>query len=357
MGTHTSNPSYIKAKDILLSEYLKQCTRNEKSELSFLFKALSANTALSIQAHPNKALAEKLHKENPAAYKDDNHKPEMVIALTHFDALYGFLPVLELLKSIEANPCIKKLISLDHIHAFKSSIEKGENGKEQLKVMFQDVFDDKNHEKLEDAMKTMLSDIHKIPEEKQTEHQKLALKLHSQYGTDVGVFVSFMMNYIHLKPGESLKIDPDEVHAYVEGDCMECVATSDNVVRGGLTPKFKDIKTLTTMLTYEMRGPRLVMPIDIISDPKFSVKLYDPLFKEFVVYKVKAVKDAPKHEIDLPGWSIVFALKGDTTITKKDKLVKAVVKQYGTWLLDSGKYEIKVGHEDVELYIATEGTK
>ncbi|ETO01547.1 hypothetical protein RFI_35896 [Reticulomyxa filosa] len=89
MGTHVSGPSRVQLLDgtiQLLSEYIH-------NDLPFLFKVLSVNESLSIQAHPNKELAAKLHQKRPDVYKDGNHKPEMAIALTKFEAMCGFRPL------------------------------------------------------------------------------------------------------------------------------------------------------------------------------------------------------------------------------------------------------------------------
>ena len=246
MGTHLSNPSFIKATNNLLSEHLQKYTACHKADLLFLFKILSVNTALSIQAHPHKELAIHLHKTNPEWYKDPNHKPEMAIALTPFEALCGFLPPEKLIQNLEENVVFCSIVHSDHLSALKKSFEQGNLGKDELKRVFQDLFElDSHKEKLKETIEILVQRIMCIPEEKRTNHQKLAVKLREQYGNDVGILVSFLMNYVHLNPGEGFAINPDEPHAYISGDCIECMATSDNVVRCGLTPKVKDIKTLT----------------------------------------------------------------------------------------------------------------
>ena len=72
----------------------------------------------------------------------------------------------------------------------------------------------------------------------------MVLRLEQQYPGDVGVLAAFLMNFVTLNPGEALCLGANELHAYVSGDCIECMATSDNVVRAGLTPKKRDVKTL-----------------------------------------------------------------------------------------------------------------
>lgn len=77
------------------------------------------------------------------------------------------------------------------------------------------------------------------------------LRLEKQYPGDVGVIAAFLFNYVKLSPGEALYLGANEPHAYLFGECIECMATSDNVVRAGLTPKNRDVETLCSMLTYK----------------------------------------------------------------------------------------------------------
>ena len=91
--------------------------------------------------------------------------------------------------------------------------------------------------------------------------EALALRLHRQYPGDVGVFCAFLLNHRVLAPGECLFLAANEPHAYVAGDCVECMACSDNVVRAGLTPKFKDVDVLCESLTYAMGPPHVLPPL------------------------------------------------------------------------------------------------
>ncbi|KAH9306649.1 hypothetical protein KI387_011053, partial [Taxus chinensis] len=84
-----------------------------------------------------------------------------------------------------------------------------------------------------------------------TPKEQLVLRLEKQYPDDIGVISAFFFNYIKLAPGEALYLDANEPHAYLYGECVECMATSDNVVRAGLTPKYRDVETLCSMLTYK----------------------------------------------------------------------------------------------------------
>ena len=84
-----------------------------------------------------------------------------------------------------------------------------------------------------------------------TDKEQLVLSLERQYGDDIGVIAALFFNYVKLSPGEALYIGANEPHAYLSGECIECMATSDNVVRAGLTPKYRDVQTLCSMLTYK----------------------------------------------------------------------------------------------------------
>jgi len=84
--------------------------------------------------------------------------------------------------------------------------------------------------------------------------EELLLRLNSQFPGDVGCFCVFFLNYLTLEPGQAIFLAANMPHAYLSGDCVECMATSDNVVRAGLTPKYRDVNLLINMLTYES-GP------------------------------------------------------------------------------------------------------
>ncbi len=80
--------------------------------------------------------------------------------------------------------------------------------------------------------------------------ENLILRLHQQYPNDNGIFAPLVLNVLYLDCGDSFFIEANEPHAYLAGDCIECMALSDNVVRAGLTPKLKDVEVLCNMLTY-----------------------------------------------------------------------------------------------------------
>src|SRR6201992_3933121 len=131
MGTHPSNPSkdlttgrtlldLVKDNQALMSQAI---SKRYQQKLPFLFKVLSINKALSIQAHPNKKLAEQLHARDSKNYPDDNHKPEMTIAITPFDGLCGFRPLAEICHFLFTVPSLRKLVGEAEAEAYQSVIE------------------------------------------------------------------------------------------------------------------------------------------------------------------------------------------------------------------------------------------
>ena len=208
--------------------------------LAYLFKVLSVRTALSIQAHPNKGLAEKLHVQFPDIYKDPNHKPEIAIALNDdFVACYGFASAETIQANLDQNPALAALFKPESLPLNEEFL------KQTISKMFNELDTADNEATRRSTIESIVQNINSLEESQRSQHQNLCLKLVSQYGTaDIGILFSFLFNILKMKTGESFVISPDEPHAYISGDLIEAMVSSDNVVRGGLTPKFKDTKTL-----------------------------------------------------------------------------------------------------------------
>ena len=225
MGAHIKSPSNLLSKDSQKSKSLYEIEK----DLPFLLKILSVNKALSIQAHPNKSLAEQLHAERPEIYKDPNHKPEMCIALTEYEGLCGF----RLYSQI--NDFLAKLPHLSSICQTESV-----NNSDELKSAFANLMScdkptieaklAKTLEEVSESDKSLLGD--------------LLHRLSRQYPGDVGCFVIYFLNRMLLQPGEAMYLGANVPHAYLDGNCVECMACSDNVVRAGLTPKLIDVDTV-----------------------------------------------------------------------------------------------------------------
>ncbi|KAG6385897.1 hypothetical protein SASPL_154780 [Salvia splendens] len=280
--------------------------------LPFLFKVLSVSKALSIQAHPDKSLAAILHKQQPQVYKDDNHKPEMALALTEFEALCGFVGLEEIKSVLQNVPEITEVVGTASANqVLRISKEDGEKKrKDVLRSLFT---------KLMSASKAVISDavfklINRLNIKRKvrglTEKEELVLRLEKQYPGDVGVIASFLFNYVKLKIGEALYLGANEPHAYLYGECVECMATSDNVVRAGLTPKKLDVQTLCSILTYKQGFPEILRGVP--SNP-YTLK-YLPPFDEFEVDQCILPQGASTVFPAIPGPSVFVVVKGKGTM-------------------------------------------
>ncbi|CAG5164842.1 uncharacterized protein ALTATR162_LOCUS6708 [Alternaria atra] len=364
MGTHPSLPSkdletqrtlldLVQENQALLSTEIAERYENK---LPFLFKVLSINKALSIQAHPNKKLAEQLHASDPKNYPDDNHKPEMTIAVTPFDGLCGFRPLAEIAHFLKTVPSLRKLVGEEEAKKFEDTIsgketsDKEEDMQENKKAL-QSIFT-----KLMNTDKDALSSAsEELVEAAKSEGEKFAdggppsndgkeladlvVRLNSQFPSDIGLFVQFFLNYVKLDIGEAMFLKADDIHAYLSGDIIECMASSDNVVRAGFTPKFKDVDNLTKMLTYSYApiSEQKMEPKDYshvrLNAPAYSSnssnKLYNPPIPEFAVVRTALNRTGGKATFDpIDGPSIILCTKGKGTISvgpKEEELKEGFV--------------------------------
>lgn len=306
------------------------------TDLPFLFKVLSVAKALSIQAHPDREAAKELHARDPKNYPDPNHKPEMTIALTRFEALCGFRPISEIVKSLEEVPELCDLAEAECVAALRASVRGGgeevdttasstvannttitASQKQALKGFFAQ-FIAADRECVEAALGRLVARLTAI-NRPTTELEELCLRLNGQFPGEVGCFCVFLLNYLQLAPGEAVFLAANEPHAYLSGECIECMALSDNVVRAGLTPKFRDVQTLVGMLTYQTYQPSdLAMQPSKLAGRPLSL-LYRPPVKEFAVARTSmSLGDTEAILTESTSEAIILIVRGDFTLTKAD---------------------------------------
>jgi mannose-6-phosphate isomerase len=351
MGTHPSLPS----KDLTTGRTLLDLVQDNQAllghdisdkysnKLPFLFKVLSINKALSIQAHPNKKLAEQLHARDSKNYPDDNHKPEMTIAITPFEGLCGFRPLVEISHFLKTVKPLRELVGEEEARMFEGTVRNRENSsksedisanKKALQSLFTTVMHHATDtDALSKATSQLLEEASSIedPSSGAADFSELIPRLNSQFPNDIGLFVLFFLNYVRLSPGEAMFLRTDDIHAYISGHIIECMASSDNVVRAGFTPKFKDTSTLTEMLTYDY-SPIEEQKMDPTpyGDCKFNAKayssasealLYDPPIEEFSVVRTVLGSEGSKVTFEaIQGPSIVICTEGSGKISVGPKV-------------------------------------
>lgn len=252
LGAHDNAPSEIEGKGALnkfIAQHpgaLGKQVQQQFGKLPYLFKVLDVKDMLSIQVHPSKKAAEiDFARENAAGialnasnrnYKDDNHKPELMVALSDFWLLHGFKTASGIKEAIGAIPEF----------AFMKELFADDNYQQLYKTLME-----MPQEKINWVLQPLIGRI--VPLYKSNSLQKssadfwaarAAITFNEGDNMDKGIFSVYLLNLVNLKPGEAIFQDAGILHAYLEGQNMEIMANSDNVLRGGLTPKHIDVAEL-----------------------------------------------------------------------------------------------------------------
>ena len=329
MGTHPSGPSVLAADPTTtLAAWLSThaaavgaptASAFGPGALPFLFKVLSVHTALSIQSHPDKELAGRLHAEKPALYPDANHKPEMAIAVgPSFSAMAGFAPVAAIAARLAAAPEVVGVVGEARVAALRTAAAAGADGDASVRNALRGAFtalmtaDEGEVGAAVDALAARLdaeggAATLAAPD-------ALAQTLAAQYPRDVGVLASYFLNYVKLADGEALALGANVPHAYVSGNLVECMAASDNVIRAGLTPKPRDTDALCASLTYASGPPPSVERTPL----QRHVSRYDPGFAEFEVLQINLPAAADTLLPPLAGPALLLVSSGAGTLAAPD---------------------------------------
>ena len=259
-------------------------------QLSFLVKILAAAKPLSIQAHPTKEWAAKRFAEGYPGYADGNHKPELIAAISHFRALCGFRKVEDISSDLTL------LATADEV--------------------FQPWLSALATEGLRGATSWALGQDSQTAESfvkaaSQTSRADLIAEINTHFPNDVGLLVSLLLNYVELSPGQALYLPAGNIHAYLSGLGVEVMVTSDNVLRGGLTPKQIDIPELLAIADFR----ELLNPIANQKQLMQGLIEYQTGEKEFQVYRVEPSGSNLLVDLRLLGKAIAVCVGGEITIT------------------------------------------
>ena len=306
LGTHPVSPSVL-AEDpdkTLVSELGGQ-------ELTFLMKILAADQPLSIQAHPNSAQAKAgFERENSQGisldaknrnYKDDQPKPEIIVALSDFEALCGFKPIDEidaLLEDMETHTGVS-----EGFRTMSANWRKLLHETDGLKKVFTDISHRKGNLDGFTAELTAMADFEA--------RFALAERLNLIYPGDPGVILALLMNHVFLEPGQALFLDAGNVHAYLSGLGVEVMAASDNVLRGGLTPKHIDVDELERVVDFRAGKIAPVTPREVVQ----GLIEYPCNTDAFLLYKAKPSGDRVLADLSMPGESIILCTAGEISLS------------------------------------------
>ncbi len=274
----------------------EQVQRRFGSTLPYLLKILAADQPLSIQAHPAKSQARRGYEDEnlknipmDAAhrnYKDPHHKPECICALTSFQAMCGFRRENDILTDFST------LWPRDQKDALAILRNDG------LKSFFKHLMTMDRPicaTLVERILQKISSQTHQTPA------HRWMVQLQSHYPGDVGVLSPLLLNLIQLQPGEAVALNSGQLHAYLDGVGIEIMANSDNVLRGGLTPKHVDVPELLKVLDFNPSQPEILKACPI----RGLEKAYTSHAEEFTLSVIessdqsihRASKRAPYPEI------------------------------------------------------------
>ncbi|MFE5633405.1 mannose-6-phosphate isomerase, class I [Streptomyces sp. NPDC056543] len=270
--------------------------------LPFLFKVLAAGAPLSLQVHPDLAQAKAGFAAEEAAgvpidaphrnYKDANHKPELICALTPFTGLCGFRDPIEAADTIAALgvDSLKPYVDLLHAHPEEAALRE---------VMTALLIADR------EEMAHTVAEAAAAAEHLGGAHAPYAALAH-HYPGDAGVIAAMLLNPVQLQPGEALFLGAGVPHAYLDGLGVEIMANSDNVLRCGLTPKHVDVPELLRIVRFEAGEPALLRPE---ASPS-GEEVYDTPIDEFRLSRFVRAEGAAPTDVTATTPQILLAVAG-----------------------------------------------
>ena len=349
LGAHPNHPSSIEGTEVSLSEWIREqpgkilgtAVSKHFSSLPFLFKILDVRQMLSIQVHPSKESAIKeFAVENEKGipvnaphrnYKDENHKPELMVALGDFWLLHGFKNEIRLKEILQAKPEFNFLLSIF-----------GENN---YKALYEAVMT-MEQEKVDAVLSPLLQPLLPMYESGQLQKSSedfwaaRAVTTFCKDGHyDRGIFSIYFFNLLHLKRGEGIFQPQGMPHAYLEGQNVEVMANSDNVLRAGLTDKHIDVKELLKHVDFKATIPA-VLP----AENDFAVTYKSPAQEfELHAYQFKGQKEF----ISSQSPEIWLLLSGTARVTGKEETIE--MKRGEAVFLGSGE-EVTIESGNGEVF-------
>ncbi|HET6860151.1 MAG TPA: mannose-6-phosphate isomerase, class I [Streptomyces sp.] len=295
--------------------------------LPFLLKLLAAGAPLSLQVHPNRAQAKEGYEDEERRgvpidapdrnYKDANHKPELICALTPFDGLCGFRPpaeAAEVLAALDVDS-LKPYVDLLHAHPEEAAL------REVLTAVL-------TADRAE--MAETVTEAAAAAERLGGAYTPYASIAH-HYPGDPGVIAAMLLNYVQLQPGEALFLGAGVPHAYLNGLGVEIMANSDNVLRCGLTPKHVDVPELLRIVRFEATDTGVLRP-EASPDGE---ELYDTPIDEFRLSRYVLAEGAAPRTLPSANPQILLCTAGSIRV--------------GELLLAPGESAFVPARESVEL--------
>lgn len=291
-------------------------------KLPFLTKLLAADKALSLQVHPTLERAKERFADEERElipkdaahrnYKDANHKPEMIFALTNFEALCGFrpcgeaadlfakvaeaikatgVPVPELLSQVSMTLNSRMAEPMVIRRVFETLIDGGAQATELVNL----------------AASALASSVSTGTQEGELNASlRTVVELSEQYPGDPGVLISLLLNRVSLVPGQAVYLPAGNIHAYLSGLGLEVMASSDNVLRGGLTGKHVDVPELLATVDFASTS----VPFVPTRTTELGQHVWEPPFAEFALQRIEITAGSQPVPLVQNGPLLVLAVSG-----------------------------------------------
>lgn len=340
-GEWQSLPSLI---DQDKEKWLGRKISNQFGRLPFLLKVLDVKDMLSIQVHPTKEAAEKgfllenekgipLHASN-RNYKDDNHKPEVMVALSEFWLLHGFAEDIEV-----------RIEKYSFLKPFKTFYDQG-----GIKLLYKSLME-LSQERVNEILAPLASSIIPLYEKGHLEKSSpdfwaaRAIENLCENGVyDKGIFSIYLFNILCLKPGEGIFQGAGMPHAYLEGQNIELMSNSDNVLRAGLTPKYIDIPELLANTLFNITVPKIIK-----TRQNEEKQHYDCPVSDFTMDAYQ-LKKGTQRGFELTGPAIILFIMGSANLIGEKK--HDVLSAAAFYCTPGEKFEVQA-NKDLYFVIAT----
>ena len=352
LGAHPAHSSTVLvadvpiALDLFIHQYpaavLGEKVAKEFRTLPYLLKVLDVRQMLSIQVHPNKESAVLCYEnENRQGvslsaphrnYKDANHKPELMVALGDFWLLHGFKPAEKLIQILEAVPEFTSLIPIFEKEGYKGLYQKVMTG------------DQREVNKILEPVVAKIGPLYRNNELQKDDESFWAARAVATFCTngqyDRGIFSIYFFNLLHLKKGQGIYQPAGLPHAYLEGQNVEIMANSDNVLRAGLTDKHIDVPELMKHTHFVATNPSIIE-----AAPNAAEIHYESPASEFDLHAY-TMKEGENVAIQSTSAEIVLVLDGNVQVSARNTEIK-VEKGQAVFVIADSSYGLSASEPSV----------
>lgn len=305
--------------------------------LPYLMKVLAAEAPLSLQVHPDAAQARQgyaAQRGDRRAYADPYHKPELLVALTPFEALCGF-------RDPETSAEVFAAFGVPELAPVVERLRTGPAG---LSAAVRTLLTWPRPERAALVAAVVAADVSPAF----AVDAALARRLADRYPTDPGVLVALLLNRVTLAPGEAIWMPAGNLHAYLCGAGVEIMAASDNVLRGGLTPKHVDVPELLRILRFEV----LADPVRAAVPVSPGVVTWPVPVDDFALHSVRLDAALPQAKLAPPGPRILLCVTGQVEAADRRDTVTLRRGQAAIGPADGGELVLR---GEGEVFVASAG--